>query len=175
MSFVVAPPSPAWPRLFQLRRDELRAAFASMPVDIEHVGSTSVPGLAAKPVIDILAGAASLADIEARIPALRDAGYEYVSKYEGELPMRRYFVKSPPDCLRVHVHAVERGSGFWREQLAFRDALRADAALRDRYQTLKLDLARRHADDKSAYTAAKAPFIAATLDALRIARQPQME
>ena len=163
MSFIVAPPSPEWPHLFLVLRDELHAAFASAPVDIEHIGSTAVPGLVAKPVIDILVGAASLAQIEARIPALRDTGYDYVSKYETELPMRRYFVKSPPDSLRVHVHAVVRGGDLWRNHLTFRDALRTDADLRERYRVLKLDLAQRYAHDKSAYTEAKDPFIRETL------------
>jgi GrpB-like predicted nucleotidyltransferase (UPF0157 family) len=159
MSFVVAAHSPAWPRLFLVLRDELQTAFAATHVDIEHIGSTAVAGLSAKPVIDILVGAASLADIEARIPALQVAGYDYVSRYESELPMRRYFVKSPPDSLRVHVHAVVRGGDHWHDHLAFRDALRTDADLRERYQALKLDLAQRFAHDKSAYTEAKGPFI----------------
>lgn len=167
MSLIVAPPSPEWPRLFLALRDELRVAFASTPIEIEHIGSTSVPALPAKPVIDILIGAATLAQVEARIPALRDTGYDYVSRYESELPMRRYFVKSPPDSLRVHVHAVVRDGDLWRDHLAFRDALRTDADLRGRYETLKLDLARRHANDKSAYTEAKGPFIRDTIAALR--------
>lgn len=170
MSFVVAPCSPAWPQLFIARRDELRGAFASTPVEIEHIGSTAVPGLSAKPVIDILVGATSLADIEDRIPALQDAGYAYVSKHETVIPMRRYFVRSNPDCLRVHVHGVVRGSDLWNDHLAFRDALRADAALRRRYESLKLELARQYAHDKSAYTDAKGPFILETMAALRASR-----
>lgn len=166
MSFIVAPPSPEWPRLFLTLRDELHAAFASTPVDIEHIGSTSVPGLCAKPVIDIVVGATSLAQVEARIPALRDAGYDYVSRHEAVIPMRRYFVKSPPDSLRVHVHAVVRDGDLWRDHLAFRDALRTDADLRERYRALKLDLAARFAHDKSAYTEAKGPFIREMIAAL---------
>jgi GrpB-like predicted nucleotidyltransferase (UPF0157 family) len=169
MSFVVAAHSPTWSRLFLVLHDELQTAFAATRVDIEHIGSTSVAGLCAKPVIDILVGAASLADIEARIPALQAAGYDYMSRYESELPMRRYFVKSPPDSLRVHVHAVVRGGDLWSDHLAFRDALRTDADLRERYQALKLDLAQRFAHDKSAYTEAKGPFIRETL--MRTARR----
>ncbi len=159
MPFIVEPPSPEWPRLFLAHRDALRAAFAPVDVDIEHIGSTSVPGLAAKPVIDILVGAASLADIESRIAALIAAGFAYRPEHESALPMRRYFTRTPPGGLRVHVHAVERGGTLWREHLAFRDALRSDDALRDRYQALKLALAQRHAHDKSACAEAKAPFI----------------
>jgi GrpB-like predicted nucleotidyltransferase (UPF0157 family) len=80
--------------------------------------------------------------------------------------MRRYFVKSPADSLRIHLHAVEQGCRIWREHLAFRDALRADADLRCRYQALKLRLAQVHADDKSAYTSAKDPFIQSVLQSI---------
>ena len=159
MSFIIAPASPEWPRLFLVHRDALHATFSSIAVDIEHIGSTAVPGLAAKPVIDILVGAASLADIESRIPALVAAGYSYRPEHEGALPLRRYFTITPPDSLRAHVHAVVRDGALWRDHLVFRDALRNDAALRDHYQALKLALAERHAHDKSAYTDAKAPFI----------------
>lgn len=172
MSFIIAPSSPEWPQLFLTLRDELRAAFASTPVEIEHIGSTSVPGLAAKPVIDILVGAASLADIESRIPALIAAGFTYRPEHEDALPMRRYFTKTQPGSLRVHVHAVERSGQLWRDHLAFRDALRSDDALRDRYQALKLELAQRFAHDKVAYTDAKGPFIRKTIAALRGMERP---
>jgi GrpB-like predicted nucleotidyltransferase (UPF0157 family) len=152
-----------WPRLFEAVRDELRAVFAPLAVGIEHIGSTAVPGLAAKPVIDVLVGAASLEAIEGRIGALEAAGYSYVAKYEAELPMRRYFVKAPAEGLRIHVHGVVMGGRLWREHLDFRDALRADEDLRARYQELKLRLAIQFADDKAAYTEAKGPFIQAAV------------
>lgn len=168
MSAVVLHPwSADWSRIFATVRDELVAAFAPVAVTVEHIGSTSVPGLAAKPVIDVLLGAASLADIESRIDALGAAGFGYVAKYESEIPLRRYFVKQPADGLRVHVHGVVAGGELWRNHLAFRDALSGDAALRDEYQALKLRLAREHAHDKAAYTDAKAPFILAVLAACR--------
>ncbi len=160
---VVSPYSADWPKLFDVLREELAMVFSPTVVSIEHIGSTSVPGLAAKPVIDMLLGADSLADIESKIVALGELGYTYVPKYERELPMRRYFVKSPEASLRVHLHGVERGSRIWCEHLAFRDALRRDPALRDRYQSLKLRLAQEFAGDKSAYTDAKSPFIRSVL------------
>jgi len=159
MPLIIAPSSAEWPRLFLAHRDTLRAAFAPVAVDIEHIGSTSVSGLAAKPVIDILVGAASLADIESRIPALVAAGFTYRPEHESALPTRRYFTLTPPGSLRVHVHAVVRGDTLWRDHLAFRDALHNDDVLRDHYQALKLALAQRYAHDKSAYTETKAPFI----------------
>lgn len=160
---VITPYSEDWPELFRQVREELLTVFAPVNVSIEHVGSTSVPGLAAKPVIDALLGAGSLADIESRIEPLNRLGYTYVSKYEQSLPMRRYFVKAPATSPRIHLHAVEHGSRFWQDHVRFRDLLREDPGLRSRYQSLKLHLACQHAHDKSAYTAAKAPFIQAAL------------
>ena len=160
---VVSPYSAEWPDIFRGIQEELLGVFSPLVVAIEHIGSTSVPGLAAKPVIDVLLGAQSLTDIESRIGPLGERGYAYVSKYEREIPTRRYFVKPPTTSLRVHLHGVEIGSPIWREHLAFRDALRGDADLRLQYQALKLRLAEEFADDKSAYTAAKDPFIRSLL------------
>jgi GrpB-like predicted nucleotidyltransferase (UPF0157 family) len=160
---VLTPYSPDWPNQFHAIREELLSVFVPTLVNIEHIGSTSVPGLAAKPVIDVLLGARSLEDIESKIKPLNEIGYLYVPKYEREIPMRRYFVKSSATSLRVHLHAVELGSRLWQEHLAFRDRLRTDAHLRSQYQTLKFRLVEEFADDKAAYTDAKSPFIQAVL------------
>ncbi len=162
-TFAVVAPDTAWPAQFEALRDGLLAAFAPASVVIEHVGSTAVRGLAAKPVIDMMLGAASLAAIEARIPALAAAGYEYVARHEATLPERRYFTRPAGTLPAVHLHAVVADGTFWRRHLAFRDALRADPALAARYGRLKRELADRFAHDRAAYTAAKAPFIAAVL------------
>jgi GrpB-like predicted nucleotidyltransferase (UPF0157 family) len=156
---IVSPYSAEWPAHFTVVRDALLATFAPQVVEIEHIGSTSVPGLAAKPVIDVLLGARTLAEIEQKIEALGDLGFTYVPKYEVEIPTRRYFVKASATTPRVHLHAVERDSRIWAEHMAFRDRLRTDAALCATYQRLKLRLAEEYADDKAAYTEAKGPFI----------------
>jgi GrpB-like predicted nucleotidyltransferase (UPF0157 family) len=179
---VVVPYSDQWPERFSILHTELIALFAPDSIAVEHIGSTSVPGLAAKPVIDVLLGAPSLARIESKIQLLGEHGYEYVSKYEVDIPERRYFVKAqicsprsalaeiPAAALRVHVHAVELASRIWREHLAFRNALRNDAHLRARYQALKLQLAKEFSDNKSAYSNAKNPFVEAVIaDVLRSA------
>lgn len=103
---VVCPYSSEWPDEFQAVGEELLHVLALCAVETEHVGSTSMPGLAAKSVLDILVGAPSLTAIESKLPDLVSAGYEYVERYERELPNRRYFVKSTGP-LRMHVHAVE--------------------------------------------------------------------
>ncbi len=162
-SVVVVPYSESWPALFSGLREELLELFNELPIAVEHIGSTSVPGLAAKPVIDILLGARSLGDIESKVVPLSALGYAYVHKYEHEIPERRYFVRSPSTSTRVHLHGVVTGSSLWRNHVAFRDALRADASLRSDYQNLKIGLASRHADDKVAYTEGKGPFIRTVL------------
>jgi GrpB-like predicted nucleotidyltransferase (UPF0157 family) len=165
---VLAPYSSEWPLRFAQLRAELLTTFAATPVEVEHIGSTSVPGLSAKPVIDVLLGAGSLPSIESKTGDLERLGYRYVPKYERELPMRRYFVRAETaTCNRVHLHGVVLGSQLWCNHLAFRDALRSDLALLASYQSLKRELATRFATDKSAYTAAKEPFIRSVLDALQ--------
>ena len=163
---VVSPYSAEWPASFVTLREELLSVFRPTKVQVEHIGSTSVPGLVAKPVIDMLLGARDLTDIELKIPAIEKLGYSYVAKYERELPMRRYFVKSGSNSLRVHLHAVVHGSAIWKEQIGFRDALRFDPALASQYADLKLRLAAEFKHDKSAYTDAKAPFIQTVLSRL---------
>jgi GrpB-like predicted nucleotidyltransferase (UPF0157 family) len=157
------PYSSTWPAIFSTLHDELLAIFKPQPLAVEHIGSTAVPGLCAKPVIDILLGAASLSVIEQQIPALQRAGFQYRSGYEVELPDRRYFVRSTPNTLRVHVHAVQQHSTIWTNHLDFRDKLRVDPALMHAYAELKQKLAQTFRDDKAAYTEAKGPFISATL------------
>ena len=152
-----------WPIAFAREHDLLVRALEPLPVRVEHIGSTAVLGLTAKPVIDILLGAASLAVIESRISHLGSVGYQYIAKYESELPLRRYFVKSSVSCCRIHLHAVVQGSLIWSNHLAFRDMLRSDPAMRAQYEALKVGLATELAHDKAAYTAAKDPFIKTAL------------
>ncbi len=157
---------PGWPDRFTAIAADVAAALAGAEAVVEHVGSTSVPGLCAKPVIDVLVGVASLADVEARIPALAARGFRYRPEHEDVLPDRRYFVRDAGEGPRAHVHAVVRGGALWADHLAFRDALRADAALAARYASHKRELAHAHAHDRAAYTAAKAPFIEGALQDL---------
>ena len=116
-SFVVVAYDPAWPGCFIDVRAGLRGFFGEA-VAIEHIGSTAVPGLAAKPVIDVLLGAGTLGEIELRVGALRAAGWNYVPEHEDELPMRRYFVRPAGATPRINLHAVVLGSTFgasiWR-------------------------------------------------------------
>ena len=156
--------SSAWSQQFSAERWELEMIFPPSDFRIEHIGSTSVPGLAAKPIIDILIGAPALREIEARIHAMEARGYGYVPEHEAVLPQRRYFVKPVVRPRNYHVHAVEIDGTFWTEHLLFRDALRALPDLALEYALLKHELAARFRDDPEAYTDAKAPFVRSVIE-----------
>lgn len=162
---VLKPYDPAWPHRFESEKIVLAEIFAGCDAAIEHVGSTAVPGLGAKPIIDVIVGVRRLADVERRIEALEEAGYEYVPQYEGELPERRYFRKPRRGERLFHLHCVIEGRGFWERHLAFRDYLRAHPETAAEYERLKRELAARV--PKHEYTQAKSPFIEAVLAAAR--------
>jgi GrpB-like predicted nucleotidyltransferase (UPF0157 family) len=136
---------------------------------IEHVGSTAVPGLAAKPVIDIMAGVETLEASRAAIARLEASGYCY-APYKPEV--MHWFCKPSPQLRTHHLHLVPVHSARWVECLRFRDALRADAELARAYAAVKIDLAARFGDDREAYTQAKAPFIRAVLAGATSPRGP---
>ena len=155
--------SSSWKQLFDAERHQLLAIFDGHDVRIEHVGSTSVPGLGAKPIVDIMLGADALSTIEAKIAALEACGYEYVPEHERVLPERRYFGKPRTRPRAFHLHAVQHGTRFWNDHIAFRDALRADAALAAQYFAVKSELAARCGDDRERYTEGKSSFIQSVL------------
>jgi GrpB-like predicted nucleotidyltransferase (UPF0157 family) len=149
----------AWPRQFLQVSEHLRSVFPLPGATYEHIGSTSIPGLCAKPVLDIVLGVSALREAEAAISAFGFTGFIYRPEYETAIPDRRYFVRAEGQTLRVHLHAVLLGGLLWQQHLYFRDQLRCDALLREEYAILKRGLAVAHAGDKAAYTEAKAPFI----------------
>lgn len=153
---VIVEYSAEWPSLFAAEARILAPLFTGCL--IEHIGSTAVPGLAAKPIIDMMLGANSLRTIEARIPALVSLRYEYFPEHERALPHRRFFVRAEPPC-RVHLHAVVSDTPFWLQHLAFRDALRSSSKLAREYAALKYQLAQQFRTDREGYTDAKASFI----------------
>ena len=154
----LVPWDPAWPALFAAEADRIARAVrdaGAPPLRLEHAGSTSIPGLAAKPVLDVVAGWDGDAGPAPYIPALVSAGY--VHRGESGLPGREFFRRGEPRS--HHVHLVALGGAHWREYLAFRDALRADDALRDAYAALKSALAARHPRDREAYIEGKTEFV----------------
>jgi len=160
---VVVRYDPAWAERYEVERARIVAALGPKVLRVAHVGSTAVVGLDAKPVIDVLISVASIRDGSAFRPALESFGYE--RRENDSLADRAYFVLNEDGVRVVQLHVCESGGTFEREHLAFRDKLRSDPELRDRYAALKRELAKQYPDDRLAYTAAKAPFIHATLDA----------
>lgn len=154
---------PSWPALYEDERRRILRAIEGVVVAIEHVGSTAVPGLAAKPIIDIMAGLHSLADAPRTFATLEAMGYEYVPQDEVYIPERRYFRKPRTRPRTHHLHMVEVRSEFWRRHLLFRDFLRAHSEVAREYAALKRTLADRYGSDGLAYTDAKAPFIESVL------------
>jgi len=151
---LVVPYDEEWPHRFEEERARLEPLLAPWLVDgIHHIGSTAIPGCAAKPWVDMLAGIRDLEEACAAEEPLCALGYEYV-------PHRpeAHFFRRP----EYGVHLTVPGSALWRERLAFRDALRGDAALRDEYAALKHGLATEH-DDLSDYTDGKRAFVARVL------------
>lgn len=154
----VADYDPDWPRRFDDERIAIEAAVGDSILEIHHVGSTSVPGLAAKPVIDMLIGVSNLDGARKRVVGpLHDLGYDYVPEYEAVMPERLYFRKGDPRGF--HIHMVEPGGEFWERHLAFRDHLRSHPEAVTEYAALKRRLADEHGTDMDGYTDAKSNFI----------------
>jgi len=153
-----------WPARFAAERALLHAAIGAQAVGgIHHVGSTSVPGLDAKPVIDILVGVDDLAASRALFGAVEGLGYHYAPYRTEEM---HWFCKPSRAHRTHHLHLIPAASPRFREELEFRDALRADPSLAARYAQLKHELAGRHREDREAYTEAKSEFVEAVLQGL---------
>lgn len=156
----IVPYDPAWETLFATERERIAVAIGQQVLAIEHVGSTSVPNLAAKPILDIAIGVRSLDDIPACVIPLTALGYEY--KGEHGLPERHYFTRGTPNRTH-HLHMVVVGQYQWNTLVPFRDNLRRNPETLAQYQQLKEELARRFPYDRMAYTDGKAEFIQAVL------------
>ena len=157
----VVPYDPRWPEQFARIAARVQGAVpAGLIVAIEHVGSTSVPGLAAKPILDIDVVIATAAELPAAIMSLTQLGY----KHEGDrgIPGRAAFTW-PPGESRHHLYVCDAESDELRRHLVFRDYLRAHAREADQYAALKLALVARFRDDRTGYSEAKAHYIQAIL------------
>jgi len=162
---VVAAPDPHWAgrgRELAARLDELLAPWRSAPT--EHVGSTAVPGLAAKAVLDLQVAVPGFGVTGDVLLALAPDGWHPVPPELDRRPWRRFFVLADGDRRIAHLHLLLDGGDRWRDQLAFRDALRADPRLAADYADTKRALAAAHPDDREAYTDGKAEFVRRVLD-----------
>jgi GrpB-like predicted nucleotidyltransferase (UPF0157 family) len=169
---VVVPYDPGWPRRFAAERALLEEALhPRLEGGVHHVGSTAVPWLAAKPILDMLAGVGDLEAARAAFAPLAVLGYVSTPHRVDEA---HHFSK-PSARLADTTHGLHLtlpGGELWRERLAFRDALRAGPTLVREYGELKARLAREHGDDLAAYTAGKRAFVASVLGGAGLSLRP---
>lgn len=152
-----------WRDHFAQQRDLLAPALGSwLAGPIEHVGSTAVPGLASKPIIDILAPVASLAQAHRAVPILQAAGWLFWAA-DPNRSWRLWFLRPRPEARTHHLYLIEQDDPHAYELRVFRDLLRSRPELRQRYQLHKHRLAQTHRDDREAYTAAKRQFVETAL------------
>lgn len=155
---------PQWPVLFEEEKDRLRSCLPSELIGrIEHFGSTAVPGLAAKPIVDMLVEVTSLEGVKQRVvPILESKDYDYFWRPtwgDGVPPWYAWFIRRNDDGVRTHhIHMVESHFEHW-DRLLFRDYLVEHPAVALEYQTLKLQLATAYPNDRVAYTKGKTTFI----------------
>ena len=164
-SIEIVPYDPDWPAQFEAERARLASVLSSEPLEaIEHFGSTAIPGLSAKPIIDIMIGVPDVAAARRTFPETL-AALDYVFWADNPATDKLFFVKGmPPHGHRRthHVHVCETSSDQWT-RLLFTDYLRAHPEEAAAYEALKLDLARRFRGDREAYTSGKDDFVARIL------------
>jgi len=153
---------PEWPQVFERVAAELVSACHPWVTEVHHVGSTSVPGLAAKPILDVMPVVDTPEGGEQAVEAMTALGYQYRGEYG--IPGRFYFVKNVESRRVVHVHMLPVGHSQMA-MVTFRDYLRANPAVAVEYERLKLRLAVEYQDERDAYTDAKGEFILRTVAA----------
>ena len=143
----------------------IRQLLSDIINDVEHIGSTAIPNIKAKPVIDIMAGLDTLENARSCIPILENFGYSYW--FDNPFPEHFFFVKGLPSKggrgRTHHLHIVLRSSDFWEMQVKFRDYLIKNPTEVSEYENLKLELAKKHENDRDGYTNGKTEFIHSVL------------
>jgi GrpB-like predicted nucleotidyltransferase (UPF0157 family) len=155
----ILPYDPQWPAVYESWRARLAEALGGSALRIEHVGSTAVPGLAAKAIIDIQISVADMTDEVRYVPAIEKVGVPLRARDD----LHRYFRPAPGMPRDVQIHVCDEGSRWESDHLLFRDYLRANEVGREAYSALKVALAGRFHDDRLAYSDAKSEFILAAL------------
>ncbi|MEO8351646.1 MAG: GrpB family protein [Chthoniobacteraceae bacterium] len=161
-----------WAAQFVAERERLLDLLPGHFAAIEHIGSTAVPRLAAKPIIDILGGVNTISEADALLEPLCAHGYETSAGFNATLPDKRWLMRHAFGRRTHHLHLVVFGGEQWVQRLQFRDVLRADPAIAARYEHLKQELAEQHRHDREAYTHAKAAFINEVLTNVSYSSQP---
>lgn len=155
----IFPYDPNWPEKYEVERARLIALFPDAFLSLEHVGSTAVPGLTAKPIIDMMGGVRSMQEADALLPLLCQNGYSTSAEFNATLVDQRWLMRHALGHRTHHLHLVIHEGHEWRRKLAFRNSLRADPDVAHRYQELKSKLAAAMGADREAYTSAKTAFV----------------
>jgi len=161
----VVPYHPGWAELYVEEREAIETVLGRSTAQVEHIGSTAIPGMPSKPILDIMVVVPQTAEVGQFVDGLCRIGYHY--EPDEPVPERHFFVK-PPLAVPYRTHHLSlttAGSSFWRNNMAFREYMLNHGDEAARYGTLKRDLADRHPDDRAAYTAAKQPYIRRVLAA----------
>jgi GrpB-like predicted nucleotidyltransferase (UPF0157 family) len=154
----LAEPNARWQEAYAQEETAIRKVLGDLALDIQHFGSTSIPAIKAKPIIDIAVGVKHFNDGFACIGPMEEIGYEYAGN--DIVPDDHIFGRGIKGETRTHlVHIVEHGGAHWNRFILFRDRLRVNSDLAQAYEALKIDLAEEYADNRAAYTEAKRAFI----------------
>jgi len=151
----LAPHNPHWKALFEVERQRLQMAIGAYVLDIQHIGSTAIAGIAAKPIIDIGVAVTNFEEAVVCVAPLEQLGYEY--KGENGIPRRHYFDYGMPRLF--HLHMFEQTSPEWQAHLLFRDFLIGHPETARLYEALKMDLAEKYRNEREKYTNGKGDFI----------------
>jgi len=150
--------NPLWKKEYETEREKLIKELNGILIGIEHIGSTSIPGLSAKPIIDIMVGVKSLEDVtDVYKEGLYTIGYEYVE--HANFPHRRFFRKGEWRAGTHHLHIYEFEGVHWNNNLFFREYLINNREAKEEYSMLKKELEQQYKHDRVGYTKAKEPFI----------------
>ncbi|MGX2959787.1 GrpB family protein [Peribacillus sp. JNUCC 23] len=149
--------NPNWSKEFEVEKGKLKKVMADKVISIEHIGSTSIDGLGAKPILDIAVGVNHLEMVDDFIEPLKQIGYEFV--YHKEFLERRFFRKGKWRAGTHHLHFYTFQSEHWNNQIFFRNYLRSNPDTLKEYHQLKVDLAEKYRFDRASYTEAKSRFI----------------
>jgi len=148
-----------WRKEFKKEKAILLDKIGDNVSEIHHIGSTSIPGIMAKPIIDIMAVVDKLDDYKRLIKPLEEIGYHFMPDRVFEIRDRVFFPKGPESNRTHHLSLVTKGSEQYKNNLAFRDYMRTHKKARDEYQKLKQELAEKYTDDRESYTSSKEMFI----------------
>ena len=159
MKIIIEPYNSSWETNYKEESQHLENSIKESGIRIEHIGSTAIKGLGAKPIIDIMIGLKDFSKADVYVPKIVSLGYQYISKFEDVMPYRRFFIKEINGKRTCHIHMVEQETEFWVRHLKFRNHLRNDNEDRDKYFELKMNLSKKEWNNSNEYADAKSEFI----------------